>query len=61
MNRTLNKTSKRNYEIPVLMRIVLDNDISLILNSEPPYGPDETNSGKTPEYFNSDPSKSFLV
>jgi len=32
---------KRNYKIPVIEQIMLDNEISLILESAPPSGPNE--------------------
>jgi hypothetical protein len=61
MNRTQNNQKKRSYAVPTLMRILLDNDIRWFWTPKPPYGPDETNSGKAPEYFNSDPLKSILT
>lgn len=45
------KVIKREYQSPAIERVVLDNEISLSLNSLPPDGPDE-GIGKTPEYFN---------
>jgi hypothetical protein len=53
---TQNK-DKRAYTVPLIERILLDNEISLILESDPPFGPDESIS-YTPEYFNNDPFKS---
>ena len=47
---------KKRYTSPVVERIKLDNDISLQLESEPPFGPGETGS-LTPEYIKNDPYK----
>jgi len=44
------------YTAPKIEYVKLDNEISLILESAPPLGPNETNN--TPEYFNNDPFKS---
>jgi hypothetical protein len=52
---TQNKISKRaGYIQPVVKKIVLDNEISLALESSPPFGPGES-SNKVPEYFNNNP------
>ena len=50
---------KRTYNFPQLQRVILDNDISLILESSPPAGPDEGYL-KVPDYFNNDPFKTNL-
>jgi len=47
------------YTAPKIEYVKLDNEISLILESAPPLGPNETNN--TPEYFNNDPFKSNLT
>ena len=49
---------KRNYIAPAVELIKLDNDISLQLTSDAPYGPGE-NQSKAPEYFNNDPFKTY--
>lgn len=45
----------RHYIAPVIERLILDNEVSLILESAPPDGPNELISG-APEYFS---NKSF--
>jgi len=45
---------KRTYTSPRIELIRLDNEISLILESTPPSGPDES-LNNTSEYFNNDP------
>jgi hypothetical protein len=52
---------QRAYSPPQVERIKLDNEISLVLTSEPPIIPGETNNLKTPEYFNNDPFKTNVV
>ncbi|NDP21285.1 MAG: hypothetical protein GZ091_09425 [Paludibacter sp.] len=48
--------TKKIYSIPSIESIVLDNDISLQLQSaQPPSGPDESQNLKVPEYFNNSP------
>ncbi|MDD4968317.1 MAG: hypothetical protein PHT07_02695 [Paludibacter sp.] len=56
--KIIHKT-KRVYSSPEIEHVKLDNDISLILESDPPNGPNETNN--TPEYFKNDPFKSILA
>jgi hypothetical protein len=52
---TMNK--KQLYIAPQIERIELDNEISLVLQSEaPPTGPGESTS-YAPDYFNPDPFK----
>ena len=51
---TNKNTEKRIYSSPTLVRIELDNEISLALESTPPAAPGEV-MNKTPEYFNNDP------
>lgn len=50
-------SEKRNYCIPEIMQIKLDNQISLILVSGDPEDP---YLSSTPEYFNTDPLKNNL-
>ena len=47
--------TKRVYNTPAIKLIILDNEISLILASDPPIGPGETKNNSVPEYFNNDP------
>lgn len=53
-------TLKKKYFSPEIEMIILDNEISLALASDPPFGPDESRVLK-PEYFNNDPMKSQMV
>lgn len=50
---------KRAYSAPQVERIDLDNEISLVLQSDPIEGPGEA-SLSAPEYFNNDPYKTNL-
>jgi len=51
---------KRTYCPPYIGRILLDNEISLQLQSG--FAPDDPeNYSKTPEYFNSDPFNSNVI
>ena len=52
MNTQIN--DKRDYSAPLIELIVLDNEISLTLDSTPPGGPGEP-TGYAPEHFNNDP------
>lgn len=53
--KTTNKmTGKKIYSIPLIERILLDNEISLALESAPPVGPDEGRL-MTPEHYNNNP------
>ncbi len=52
-------TTKKQYIVPQIERIELDNEIALQLESTPPKAPGEANL-KTPEYFNNDPFKANL-
>ena len=56
--QTLN-THKRKYTAPLIEQIQLDNEISLILESTPPFGPDEF-SNNVSENFNNDPFNNNL-
>jgi hypothetical protein len=47
--------TKKEYTAPRIEWIPLDNEISLALESTPPFGPDETNNAKTPEFFDANP------
>ena len=51
--------TKKQYTVPQIELIILDNDISLTLDSvSPPDGPGETGyNGVTPEYLKNDPFK----
>lgn len=56
-----NKINKSEYLAPIIIRIELDNDITLQLESAPPVGPSEgINRNASPEYFNTDSFKSSL-
>ncbi len=56
MNTKNKSTEKRNYSTPLIERVILDNEISLQLESTPPPAPGEGYL-KTPEYINNDPFK----
>lgn len=59
--KTLNvNTGKRRYELPTINKIMLDNSISLALESAPPAGPSEV-MNSAPTYINSIPFKDDLV
>lgn len=50
------ESNKKQYCTPQIERVILDNEISLALQSSPPIGPDETHLMQ-PDYFNNDPFK----
>jgi len=54
MNTQIEISKRASYIQPVVKKIVLDNEISLALESSPPFGPGES-SNKVPEYFNNNP------
>jgi len=56
MRTTIEKSVKRVYNSPTVLRIQLDNEISLALQSAPG-DPESLNMQKAPEYFNNDPFK----
>jgi len=58
-NLKIKVQEKRKYNSPFLKLIILDHEISLVLESEPPKGPSEIS--KAPEYFNKDPFKTNVV
>ena len=47
----MNKT-KQIYETPQINEVRLDNEISLVLASLPPGGPDEGMNQQAPDFFN---------
>ncbi len=57
VNRNIQKSP---YSSPQIKQVKLDNEISLILESAPPEGPDEVSNFK-PEYFNNDPFKTTIA
>ncbi|HEY5507227.1 MAG TPA: hypothetical protein VIK29_01045 [Paludibacter sp.] len=54
------QTTKKTYTAPAIEKILIDNEISLALESTPPDGPGELGSSKVPEYFNNDPFKNNI-
>ncbi len=56
MKTTNQNTDKLTYNAPMMERIHLDNEISLALESNPPFGPEETGA-LMPDYFKNDPFK----
>jgi hypothetical protein len=61
--KTTNNIQKLTYSLPQIKRIKLDNEISLALESNPPFGPNESGDlgAGAPEYFNNDPFKQQQV
>jgi hypothetical protein len=43
---------KNIYKTPRLTEVRLDSEISLVLNSNPPIGPEEGVNQQSPEFFN---------
>lgn len=52
---------KKIYRIPQIEVIELDNEIALVLESNPPAGPDETKNSLYPYYQSNDQFKNLLV
>ena len=55
----MESTEKRMYNSPKIVRVELDNEISLALESSPPEGPGE-GASLTPEYLNIDPFRNNM-
>lgn len=55
MKTSEKKTEKRLYNSPEIVCIELDNEISLVLESNPPFGPDEV--AQSVEQNNNNPFK----
>jgi hypothetical protein len=54
--------TKSKYSSPTIEFIQLDNEISLALESTPPFGPDEVRKGSdTPDFLRSNPINSELA
>ena len=51
----------KTYTAPSIELILLDNEISLALESTPPVGPNEGNNTLAPEFYNNDPWKTNLT
>lgn len=47
------KRNKKTYQTPEIKLIPLDKEISMILQSAPPFGPDEM-SMQSPDFFKND-------
>jgi len=60
MSIQIENIQNRTYSAPQIELIKLDNEISLILESTPPLGPNESFL-KKPEYFNNDPFKNNII
>jgi hypothetical protein len=52
--------AKVEYVTPTIEHIKLDNEISLVLESSPPVGPNQ-GSLRAPEHFNNDPFQNSLA
>ena len=61
MKRIIATTEKHRYIPPMMEKITLDNEISLVLESTPPEGPGEGTGALAPEYFKNDPFKSTMA
>jgi len=65
MNTKNEIIQKRIYSTPQIERIQLDNEISLVLQSEsisPPFGPGGFGQNlQAPEHFNNDPFKNYTA
>ena len=57
MNTPENK--KRSYSPPSMERVRLDNEVSLVLQSAPPFGPGE-NISSSSLYYSNDPFKTVI-
>ena len=49
-------TIKQTYQSPQITEVRLDKEISLVLNSNPPIGPDEGHNQQVPEFFTNNPA-----
>lgn len=54
------KTTKQTYRCPQIEQVKLDNEISLVLYSAPPEGPEEGHN-LVPEYFKNSPEKDLMA
>ena len=62
MKTTNDISKKRCYSTPQIEQILLDNEISLALESTtPPEGPGESGTGYAPEYMKNDPFKNNMA
>jgi hypothetical protein len=52
------KTIKRKYMSPKVVKVTLDQEISMVLNSLPPDGPGESLRVQAPEFFSHQTLKS---
>ena len=60
--KTQKEMTKLAYTTPQIEEVLLDNEISLSLLSDPPYGPGETlPTGAAPEYLKNDPFKTDMA
>ena len=60
MKITTQTTDKRNYSLPIIEQIMLDHEISLAMESDPPIFETKQNLN-TPEYFLNEPFKIDLT
>jgi len=56
INTMKTENCKKKYIVPLLELVILDNEISLALESLPPEGPEETQLLHSPEFNNSNAS-----
>lgn len=56
INTMKTENCKKKYNVPLMERVILDNEISLALESLPPDGPNESQLLYSPEYNNNNAS-----
>ena len=62
MTKISNRVEKTIYVSPIIVQVLLDNEISLALESNPADGPNEGLQGSlAPQYFTNDPFKNRMV
>lgn len=60
MKTNIENTGKKPYCLPQIERIKLDNEISLVLASDPTPDTEPGGWSKAPEHFNNDPFKTNI-
>ncbi len=55
MKNDIKNQDVRVYQTPIIEKIMMDNEISLVLASDPPTPPGEVKNNLAPDYFNNDP------
>jgi hypothetical protein len=52
---------KKIYNTPHIELLIIDNNVALILESNPPIGPDETREISTPDFLHNNHFKNVIV